>query len=60
MEQPGVDTMLLGQVDRKLRKALDDCGYVETSYFWVPGGFAAATRLEQINPDGTILPATGK
>lgn len=44
---------LLGDLDRQFRRALDASGYVEKSYFSVPGGFALVTRLEQINPDGT-------
>ncbi len=47
------EIILLGDLDRKFRHALDASGYVEKSYFSVPGGFALVTRLEQINPDGT-------
>lgn len=43
----------LGDVNEKLRRALEASGYVERSYFAVPEGFALVTRLEQINPDGT-------
>lgn len=43
----------LGDVDRKLAAALDANDYSERSYYLVPDGFAIATRLEQINSDGT-------
>jgi len=36
-----------------LQGALLSCGYFEKSYYSVPDGFAMATRLEQINRDGT-------
>jgi len=42
----------LGDVDKKLSGALVQLGYT-WSYFDVPGGFAIATDLEQINPDGS-------
>jgi hypothetical protein len=42
-------------VDRRLRAALDRCGYVEKKYFTVPEGFAVVTRLERISADGTPL-----
>jgi hypothetical protein len=47
------DTTYLRDVDAKLRAAFDACGYSEKSYYSVPAGFALATRLEQINKDGT-------
>ena len=43
----------LGEVDTKLSKVLDSCGYVEKSYYSVPDGFAVVTRLERIHSDGT-------
>ena len=43
----------LGDVDQKLRAALEAAGYVKTRYYAVPDGFALVTRLEQINDDGT-------
>jgi len=43
----------LYDLERKIYHALDSSGYVEQSYYAVPGGFAIVTRLEQINPDGT-------
>jgi lipid-binding SYLF domain-containing protein len=42
----------LGGVDTKLVDALTKNGYREKSYFPVPGGFALATRLEQIDSEG--------
>lgn len=42
----------LGDVDTRISNALTAAGYVEKSYFFVPGGFALVTRLEQINDDG--------
>ncbi len=45
----------LGDVEEQIRTALDGGGYVERSYFAAPGGFAMATRLERINPDGTPM-----
>lgn len=42
----------LGGAARKLQAALESVGYVERSYYPVPGGFALVTRLEQIDPKG--------
>jgi hypothetical protein len=42
----------LGDVDTCLSKALEAAGYVEKSYFFIKGGFALVTKLEQINGDG--------
>jgi hypothetical protein len=47
------DGTTLGDVARRLERALASVGYGERSYYTVPGGFALATRLEQITPDGT-------
>jgi prepilin-type N-terminal cleavage/methylation domain-containing protein len=44
---------LLGEVDVALDSAFRQAGYVEKSYYSVPSGFAIASRLEQINQDGT-------
>ena len=46
----------LGQVADRLEKAFDQCGYGEKGWYNVPEGFALASRLEQINPDGTSKP----
>ena len=50
------DGATLGEVARHLEGALSGVGYGERSYYTVPGGFALATRLEQITPDGTPKP----
>ncbi|MCK4785602.1 MAG: hypothetical protein KAV87_17745 [Desulfobacteraceae bacterium] len=47
------DVLRLRDVKRALQDALESCGYFEKSYYSVPDGFAMATRLEQINRDGT-------
>lgn len=47
------DRPTLGSVANHLESALSRVGYSERSYYTVPGGFALATRLEQITPDGT-------
>ncbi|MCB9354279.1 MAG: hypothetical protein H6575_06910 [Lewinellaceae bacterium] len=39
--------------DEMLRKALEAAGYHTRRYFYVPGGFALVTRMEQFNEDGT-------
>lgn len=39
----------------RLERAFDAAGYGERSYYWVPGGFALVSRLEQIRPDATPL-----
>ena len=41
----------LGDVERKVRSALDAKGYAQRSYFSVPNGFALVTQLEQYNGD---------
>lgn len=41
----------LGDVERKIRMALDAKGYAQRSYFSVPNGFALVTQLEQYNGD---------
>lgn len=43
----------LGQAVSHLENALSNSGYVERSYFLVPGGIAVVTRLEHIHRDGT-------
>jgi hypothetical protein len=43
----------LGEVAIRLTTALDGLGYSEHSFYAAPGGFALATRLEQIEFDGT-------
>jgi|GEM_PF-968929 len=40
-------------VDHLLVSALEASGYTARNYYAVPNGFALATRIEQINDDGT-------
>jgi len=44
---------LLKDVASRLEDAFDSAGYVERSYYAIPGGFAIASQLEQMNDDGT-------
>jgi hypothetical protein len=46
----------LSDVNTKLTSALDKCGYVRKSFFYVPNGFALVTQLEKINEDGSVKP----
>jgi hypothetical protein len=43
----------LQDVAHRLESAFEASGYVERSYYSVPGGFALVSRLEQMNADGT-------
>ncbi|OGU20888.1 MAG: hypothetical protein A2580_02170 [Hydrogenophilales bacterium RIFOXYD1_FULL_62_11] len=45
----------LEYISGRLQAALENNGYVEYSYYSVPGGFALATRLERIHPDGRSM-----
>jgi len=51
---PGKAT--LGAFDARLTKALNATGYAERSYYWIPGGFAVATRMERIDSYGRPWP----
>jgi hypothetical protein len=44
----------LKDVDAALSAAFAKCGYGEKSFYAVPDGFAMASRLEQINADGSF------
>ncbi len=44
---------LFSDVDRVLISALSAGGYSSRNYYSVPNGFALATRIEQINDDGS-------
>ena len=44
----------LKDVDAALSSAFSRCGYGEKSFYAVPDGFAMASRLEQINADGSF------
>ncbi len=48
-------THSLGEYDQLISSALEQFGYVTKGYFYYPGGFALATRLEQIKSDGESL-----
>jgi hypothetical protein len=53
--------LIVGSKERPLLKdaraalsfAFSECGYGEKSYYAVPDGFAMASRIEQMNEDGT-------
>jgi hypothetical protein len=45
---------LLEDAATTLDSAFRRAGYGERSYYSVPGGFAMASRMEQINKDGTV------
>lgn len=45
---------LLGDASELLEDKLNKSKYIEKSYYAVPGGFALATRIEQINKDGSF------
>lgn len=45
----------LGDYDRAISNALEQFGYSTKGYYYYPGGFALATRLEQIKQDGESL-----
>jgi len=48
---------VLGDVEGRLRKALEAKGYAQLSFFSVPNGFAAVTQLEQYQgADGSVRP----
>jgi hypothetical protein len=49
---------LLRDADSALSSAFRRCGYGEKTYYAVRGGFAMASRIEQINTDGT--PSTNR
>ena len=44
---------LLGTAARAIESAFQQAGYGEKSYYSVPGGFAMASRMEQMNQDGS-------
>jgi hypothetical protein len=50
----------LGEIGELLTSALRRARYAEGSFYSVPGGFALATRLEQIEFDGTPKPEPGR
>jgi len=42
----------LSEVAERLGRALDEAGYSQRSFLGVPNGFALATQLERVRPDG--------
>ena len=47
------ESVRLEDVNASLDSALEQCGYSDRTYYSVPDGFAIASRVEQINEDGT-------
>lgn len=47
--------MSLGDAGNRLQRAFGQAGYLEHSYYAVPGGFAIVTRIEQMDDDGDRL-----
>lgn len=47
----------LQSVAARLEQALDAAGYAERSFYWIPGGFALVSRMEQIRADATPMGA---
>jgi hypothetical protein len=45
----------LGDVNDRLKEALDGGGYDDRGYYSIPAGFALVTRMEQIQADGAPL-----
>ncbi len=45
----------LGSVAKRLEAAFDRTGYGERTYYWVPGGFALVSRIEQIRADASPI-----
>ena len=56
---PAADARL-GAAAARLEAAFDAAGYVERSYYRVPGGFALASRAEQIRDDASPYPAPAR
>lgn len=46
----------LGDADSVLQAALRQTGYIDSSYYWIPGGFALVTKLEHIEANGASRP----
>ena len=45
----------LGQIAERIHSALAGCGYYEHQYYYLEGGFALVTRIEQFNRDGSSM-----
>ncbi|MHB8767101.1 MAG: hypothetical protein ACYDA8_22550 [Deferrisomatales bacterium] len=52
--------LTLADADARLSLALLSAGYVRKSYLAAPQGFALATPLERIRPDGSPFPGAGR
>ena len=50
----------LASVARRLEAAFDATGYVERSYYWIPGGFALVSRIEQITANASPVAAPAR
>jgi CarboxypepD_reg-like domain len=49
-----------GDVDLLLSKALQSLQYGDKAYYYIPGGFALVSRIEQIDKNGDALPPPGR
>jgi hypothetical protein len=47
----------LREVAGRLERAFDAAGYSERSFYWIPGGFALVSRIEQIRADASPMAA---
>jgi hypothetical protein len=45
----------LFELHERILKALNECGYFENAFYYVPRGFALVTRIEQIDDEGSPL-----
>ncbi len=54
------DKAKLGPLADHLNQAFQGTGYYERKYYYVPGGFAMATRMEQFNADGSCKGEPGR
>jgi len=45
----------LREVAGRLERAFDVAGYSERSFYWIPGGFALVSRIEQIRADASPM-----
>jgi hypothetical protein len=47
----------MGEVAGRIERAFDTAGYSERSFYWIPGGFALVSRIEQIRADASPMAA---
>jgi hypothetical protein len=45
----------LGAVADRLEQAFDKAGYTERTFYWIPGGFALVSRIEQTRADAAPM-----